>query len=184
MRNTPIASPNRVVSIAVFVLAALLLTALCLNAVLATGLASLGEPRLATKIAGWDEAPVEKGPWGEIRKFFIGEGVTAKSLLAAVATVKPGEALHAAHDHAEEEFLFITEGSGTWSVAGKEHPLRKGDVLYVEPWVPHGCTNTGKEPLAFFVARWLGKGVPAPPQPKGRTSEPKQDTKGPKGEMK
>ena len=48
-------------------------------------------------------------------------------------------------------------------------PLRKGDVLYVAPWVMHGEVNTGKEPLEFFVARWAGKGVPVPPDPQAGT---------------
>lgn len=122
--------------------------------------------RLASKVVRWDEVPAERGPWGEIRRYFSGEGFGAKDLLAAIAVVKPGEALHEAHRHAEEEFLLITEGSGTWHLSGKEFPLKKGDVLYVEPWAMHGCRNTGKEPLTFFVARWSGKGIPAPPEPK------------------
>ena len=72
---------------------------------------------------------------------------------------------HRPHRHAEEEILVITEGSGTWRLDGKEFPLKKGDVLYVEPWVTHGCTNTGKEPMTFFVAKWNGMGIPLPPEP-------------------
>jgi mannose-6-phosphate isomerase-like protein (cupin superfamily) len=121
--------------------------------------------RLATKVLRRDEATASRDAWGEFRRYFDGEGATAKDLLAGVAAVKPGQALHEAHRHAEEEFLYIVEGSGTWSVEGKDLPLKKGDVLYVEPWAMHGCRNTGQEEMVFFVARWLGKGVPRPPEP-------------------
>ena len=124
------------------------------------------DSRLRSKLIRWDEAQVSQDSWGEFRRYFAGEGFGVKDVLAAFAVVKPGEALHKAHRHAEEEFLVITEGSGTWSIDGKDVPLKKGDVLYVEPWVPHGCTNTSKEPMTFFVARWSGKGVAAPPEPK------------------
>jgi len=124
------------------------------------------ESRLRSKLIRWDEAQATQDSWGEFRRYFAGEGYGVKDVLAAFAVVKPGEALHKAHRHAEEEFLVITEGSGTWSIDGKDVPLKKGDVLYVEPWVSHGCTNTSKEPMTFFVARWSGKGVPAPPEPK------------------
>jgi mannose-6-phosphate isomerase-like protein (cupin superfamily) len=113
----------------------------------------------------WDEATPTLDKWGEMRKYMTGEAAGVKDLFTAVAVVKPGEALHKAHRHAEEEFLVITEGSGVWSLDGKDIPLKKGDLLYVEPWVMHGFTNTGSTPLTFFVAKWNGKGVPVPPEP-------------------
>ena len=133
--------------------------------VLDTIVAEEKAPRLPTKILRWDEVNVAKEKWGEFRRFFTGEGVGVKDVLVAAAVIKPGEALHTAHRHAEEEVLIITEGSGTWSLDGKDLPLKKGDVLYVEPWVPHGCTNTSSESMTFFVVRWNGKGVPIPPEP-------------------
>jgi hypothetical protein len=88
-----------------------------------------------------------------------------------VAVVQPGKSVHKAHRHAEEEYLALVEGSGTWSLDGKEFPAARGDVLYVEPWVYHGLTNTGDNPLIFLVVRYNGKGVPPPPQPDGRPNE-------------
>ncbi len=92
-------------------------------------------------------------------------------MLTAVATVKPGEAVHRAHRHAEEEYLVVAEGSGTWSLDGKEFPAKRGDVLYTEPWVYHGLTNTGDKPLVFLVVRFNGKGVELPPRPDDRPDE-------------
>jgi mannose-6-phosphate isomerase-like protein (cupin superfamily) len=89
----------------------------------------------------------------------------------AVAVVQPGKAVHQAHRHAEEEYLALVEGSGTWHLDGKELPAQRGDVLYVEPWVYHGLTNTGDTPLIFLVVRYNGQGVVPPPRPDDRPDE-------------
>jgi mannose-6-phosphate isomerase-like protein (cupin superfamily) len=122
---------------------------------------------LTTRVMNWDDARSRTDSWGEMRFYYTGETYATKDLLVAVAVVKPGQSVHPAHRHAEEEFLVIAEGTGVWHVDGSESPARKGDMLYVEPWVFHGLVNTGETPLTFFVIRWNGKGVPLPPEPSG-----------------
>ena len=129
------------------------------------------KPLLKSKVVGWDEARSTKADWGEMRFYFQGETLGTKNVLTAVATVEPGKTVHPAHRHAEEEYLVIAAGSGTWSLAGKESAAKRGDVLYVEPWVYHGVTNTGKEPLVFLVIRYNSKGVKIPPRPDNRPDE-------------
>lgn len=123
--------------------------------------------RLRSKIVSWDDAKSHVDKWGEMRTYFTGETFGTTNLLTAVAVVKPGESVHPAHRHSEEEFLAIAEGSGVWHLNGKEFPAKKGDVLYVEPWDFHGLVNTGSEPLSFFVVRWNSVGVQPPPAPPG-----------------
>jgi mannose-6-phosphate isomerase-like protein (cupin superfamily) len=65
----------------------------------------------------------------------------------------------------------ITRGSGTWNLDGKEFPAKAGDMLYVQPWVYHGFTNTGTEPLVFVVLRYHSKGLPVPARPDDRPNE-------------
>jgi mannose-6-phosphate isomerase-like protein (cupin superfamily) len=50
------------------------------------------------------------------------------------------------------------------SLDGKEFPAKRGDILYTEPWVHHGLTNTSSEPLSFVVVRFNGKGVAVTPR--------------------
>jgi len=61
----------------------------------------------------------------------------------------------------------LKEGEGTWTLDGVESPAKKGDVLYVEPWVFHGLTNTGEKDMVFFVIKYHPKDTPLPPEPKG-----------------
>lgn len=88
-----------------------------------------------------------------------------RDLLTIAITLHPGQQLHPPHQHAEEEFLWIASGSGEWHLDGREFPAAAGDLLYTEPWVMHGITNTGREPLTFFVVKWNGNGMPVPPPP-------------------
>lgn len=119
----------------------------------------------------FDEAKAHQADWGEMRRYFTGETFGTKDVLTAVAIVQPGKAVHRAHRHAQEEYLVLVEGSGTWSLDGKEFPAKRGDILYTEPWVYHGLTNIGTEPLVFVVVRFNSKGVDIPPRPDNRPDE-------------
>jgi len=126
---------------------------------------------LKSQVVRWDDARSHVAGWGEMRRYFGGKTFATKDVLVAVAVVQPGKAVHKAHRHAQEEYLVVGEGKGTWSLGGKEFPAEKGDVLYVEPWVYHGLTNTGDKPLVFLVVRYNGKGVATPPKPDDRPNE-------------
>lgn len=126
---------------------------------------------LKSGVISSDDAKAQQADWGEMRRYFTGETLGTKDVLTAVAIVKPGKAVHRAHRHAQEEYLVLVEGSGTWSLDGKELPAKRGDILYAEPWVYHGLTNTGTEQLIFVVVRFNSKGVTIPPRPDNRPDE-------------
>jgi len=133
--------------------------------------ADAGPKLLKSQVVNWDAARLRQADWGQFRTYFRGETHGTKNVLTAVAVVEPGKAVHRSHRHAEEEYLIVVIGSGTWSLAGKEFPAKLGDILYVEPWVYHGLTNTGDGPLAFVVVRYNAKGVKLPPRPDDRPDE-------------
>ena len=136
-----------------------------------TDAADTGPPVLKSQVVAWDDAQSHKADWGEMRTYFRGQTHGTKDVLTAVAVVQPGKSVHRSHRHAAEEYLVVTHGSGTWSLDGKESPAKLGDILYVEPWVYHGLTNTGDGPLVFLVVRYNGKGVEIPPKPDDRPNE-------------
>ena len=151
-------------------LAVVCVGAMMLNlvAVPSWGAASATRPAvLPSQVVSWEEAASQshKADWGEMRTYFRGETFGTKDAFAAVAVVEPGKAVHRAHRHVEEEYLIVDEGSGTWQLGGKTFPAHKGDMLYVEPWVYHGLTNTGDTPLVFTVIKFNSKGVELPPRP-------------------
>ena len=105
--------------------------------------------------------------WGNLIVYTPENGTTTfgtKNTLTAVAEIKPGQQIHPPHQHTAEEFVYILEGNGIWSLKGKETPAKAGDMMYAQPWDWHGLTNTGSTTLKFFVMKWESKGVKTPKQ--------------------
>jgi mannose-6-phosphate isomerase-like protein (cupin superfamily) len=102
-----------------------------------------------------------------MRKAFTGESAYTQKLFVSSFVLKPGSEVHPPHQHAQEEFMTVVEGAGVWHLDGKELPAKKGDVIYVAPWVWHGLKNTGDAPLVYFVAQWNPKAM-APAERPGR----------------
>ena len=126
-------------------------------------------PRAAAQpsaIRSEQQAKRQDFDWGSLYTYWEGESYSARDALAAVAVIKPGWEIHPPHQHAEEEYVIVTEGSGTWHLNGREQPARAGDMQYAAPWDVHGLKNTGRTPLRFVVWKWNGKGVPPRPQPR------------------
>ena len=120
-----------------------------------------------SRIVSLEEAKLSQGDYGFFKIHTRGETAMTVKSFSGICTVHPGKAVHPEHRHAEEEYLVIMEGEGTWTLDGVESPAKKGDVLYVEPWVFHGLTNTGAEDLLFFVVKYHPKDTPLPLEPKG-----------------
>ncbi len=126
---------------------------------------------IKSKVISLKDTPENKGGWGVMRPYFTGQTLGTDRVFAAAGTIGPGKAVHGAHRHVEEEYLLITEGSGSWHLDGKNFPAKAGDLLYVEPWVWHGIRNTGDKPLSFVVVKYNAKGVKLPPRPDDKPDE-------------
>jgi mannose-6-phosphate isomerase-like protein (cupin superfamily) len=86
-------------------------------------------------------------------------------MVVLVVTLMPGQAAYPPHRHAEEEFMILTGGCGTWTLDGEEIAANKGAVVYAAPWTLHGLTNTGDAPLTYYMVKCNNKGVKAPERP-------------------
>jgi mannose-6-phosphate isomerase-like protein (cupin superfamily) len=127
--------------------------------------ASAAKGPMKTSRVASGEASVTTEAWGELRAYYQGETYGLRDVLTGTVTLKPGQEPHPPHQHAEEEFLFISEGSGQWHLNGKEFAAAKGDTIFTAPWDVHGIKNTGTTPLTFVVFKWNPKGMPIPKQP-------------------
>ena len=57
------------------------------------------------------------------------------------------------HSHKEQEQVYhVLEGEGLMEIAGKNHVVRKHDVIFLPPGVEHAISNTGTSDLIFIVA--------------------------------
>lgn len=90
----------------------------------------------------------------EFDTYFAGRSAQTDKVLSGVATIPAGQEIHPPHQHADEEYLLVIEGQGTWSLNGEESAAHTGDMLYAAPWDFHGIKNTGESPLKFVVFKW------------------------------
>jgi len=108
------------------------------------------------------------GNWGVMDVYTSGASTYGtENMFTAIADVLPGESVHPAHRHAEEEFLLVTRGTGVWSLEGKNFEANTGDLLYAAPWKMHGIVNTASDTMTFAVLKWNNKGIAAPTEPDG-----------------
>lgn len=123
-------------------------------------------PVQLSAILSEQEAQRQDFDWGTLYTYYQRETSGTRDGLAAVAVIKPGREIHPPHQHAEEEYLMILEGQGTWHLNGRERSAKPGDMQYAAPWDMHGVKNTGTVPLRFVVWKWNSKGLVPPARPK------------------
>ena len=123
-----------------------------------------GQPAdpIPSSVMSEEEALKEEFEWGTFYTYHQGETYGTQDVLTGVAVIKPGWEIHPPHQHAEEEYMIVTEGQGVWHLNGEDFEAGKGDMLYAAPWDIHGVKNTGDEPLTFWVWKWNNKGVALP----------------------
>ena len=100
------------------------------------------------------KATLTKEKFGDLRIYFDGPTEQLKSITAGSLLLKAGMSPHAPHQHAEEEFMVITEGSGEISVEGKIAKVAPGSMMYCAANKLHGIVNSGKTPLLFYFYKW------------------------------
>ena len=123
----------------------------------------VSEGAMDTQLVAQAAAEHIDADWG-ILDLHVNESNTygLEKLVTGIAELKPGQEIHPPHTHEEEEFLFVAEGTGTWTVEDQQFEAKKGDMLYAEPWKLHGVTNTSENPLTFYFFKWNNRGVAAP----------------------
>lgn len=100
------------------------------------------------------DAKVTHEPFGDLHIYFDGPTDQLKSMTAGSLRLKPGMSPHPPHQHPEEEFMVITEGSGEIVVEGKKTKVAEGSMMYCGANKLHGIVNTGKTPLLFYFYKW------------------------------
>jgi mannose-6-phosphate isomerase-like protein (cupin superfamily) len=80
-------------------------------------------------------------------------------MCTGMAVLDPGASPHAPHQHPEEEFMIVAEGTGEIVCGGTTTQVGPGSIMYCAGDVLHGIVNTGKVPMTFYWSKWLAKGV-------------------------
>lgn len=100
------------------------------------------------------KAKLTKENFGDLRIYYDGPTDQLKSMTAGSLRLKAGMSPHPPHQHPEEEFMVITEGTGEIVVEGKTTKVGPGSMMYSAANKLHGIVNTGKTPLLFYFYKW------------------------------
>ncbi|MBK5291341.1 MAG: cupin domain-containing protein [Acidobacteriia bacterium] len=103
---------------------------------------------------GPKQAKLTKEPFGDLLIYFDGPTDQLKSMTAGSLRLNAGQTPHAPHQHPEEEFMVVTEGTGAISMEGKITQAAPGSMMYCAAGKLHGIVNTGKTPLLFYFYKW------------------------------
>jgi quercetin dioxygenase-like cupin family protein len=110
--------------------------------------------RIPNDVFGTGQANLTREPFGDLRIYFDGPTDQLKAMTAGSLVLKPGMSPHPPHQHPEEEFMLVTEGTGEISLQGKVTPAGPGSMMYCAAGRLHAITNTGKTPLTFYFYKW------------------------------
>jgi mannose-6-phosphate isomerase-like protein (cupin superfamily) len=128
---------------------------LSLLAMAGAGSAEGGSGAWPDAVFSLKDGKTQHHPFGDNTVYFEGKTGQLKSMTAGSLLLNPGQEPHPPHQHPEEEFMVITEGTGTILVHGKESQVGPGTLMYCESNHLHGVKNTGSVPMRFYYFKWL-----------------------------
>ena len=70
-----------------------------------------------------------------------------------LSVVAPGKSTHAPHQHPEDEFFYVLEGTAKFYLNGKEVVVEANTSLYCPPNSMHGISNAGAIELKYLVIK-------------------------------
>jgi len=119
-----------------------------------TAMAAFAADRLPNSTRDTKDAKLTREAFGDLRIYYEGPTEQLSSMTAGSLLLKPGKTPHPPHQHPEEEFMVITQGTGEVSVEGKVTKVGPGSMMYCGGEKLHGIVNTGKAPLLFYFYKW------------------------------
>ena len=98
----------------------------------------------------WQELPGHHG--GALSKLLVHpETAGSRQIDHRISCYAP-MARVALHSHkVQEQVYHVLEGEGVMEIAGERRVVRRHDVIFLPPGVPHGLENTGTGNLVFLV---------------------------------
>ena len=113
-----------------------------------------GVPKLPNAVVDESKAKLTREAFGDLKIYFDGATDQIGAMTAGSLRLKAGMSPHPPHQHPEEEFMVITEGTGEITVDGKFLKIGPGSMMYCAAGKLHGITNTGKAPLLLYFYKW------------------------------
>lgn len=113
------------------------------------------------------DARKSTGDWGSIRIYTPDTTTThgTDSMLTAELEFLPGKRLQPPHQHEQEEFQYVIEGTGTWFLNGQETPIKPGDPCMRNPGTCTASPTPATSRSAFSFSSGRAKASKNPLHP-------------------
>jgi (S)-ureidoglycine aminohydrolase len=114
--------------------------------------------QLPSHVYNWTDLKTEEKPTGIVRPVLEGATADLEYFEIHVSTVPPGEALHAAHSHADkDELVIVKDGFLKVTLGSTTKVIGQGGVLWASAGEMHGFQNGGPTPVTYYVLNFRSK---------------------------
>ncbi|MFB3923468.1 MAG: cupin domain-containing protein [Terriglobia bacterium] len=124
---------------------------LMLPALAAAKLPAAEPKRLASKVARFEDLPVNSSGGNRFRGILEGVTHDGHTIEVHATELGPGNMPHPPHRHQHEEMFLLREGTVELTVNGKTTRLGPGGVGFIASNDEHGIKNVGSTPAQYFV---------------------------------
>lgn len=107
--------------------------------------------RLGSTIFKWENLVAKPSAVGHVRRVANHPTATLEVLECHVTTLGPGLSSHAAHQHPQEEFIIVKEGTLEVVINGHARRAGPGSLLFYAANDFHHVRNVGDQPATYFV---------------------------------
>lgn len=86
-------------------------------------------------------------------KYWFADKQFADGKTLKLSVVEPGKGTHAPHEHAEDEFFFVLEGTAEFHLNGETAVAGPMTSFYCPTGSTHGIRNVGDTELKYLVVK-------------------------------
>lgn len=107
--------------------------------------------RLVSSVWSWDDLAVKLGAVGSRRDVHDGPTATLERFESHVTTLNPGRTSHPPHQHPQEEFIILQEGTLDVHINGTVRRVGAGSMFFFASNDWHNVSNVGDGPATYLV---------------------------------
>lgn len=108
-------------------------------------------PKLGSTVFTWESRVVKTTPVGERRDVARNPTASLREFECHISTLRPGQASHLPHTHAQEELIILREGVLDVHINGVNTRVSPGSLFFFASNDPHAVKNPGEQPATYFV---------------------------------
>ena len=107
--------------------------------------------QLGSRVFVWDELKVKSTAVGQLRDVVNLPTATFENFESHITTLNVGQASHAPHRHAREEFIIVKAGTVEVHINGQTQLAGPGSLLFYASQDLHAIRNAGATPATYLV---------------------------------